>query len=130
VNPSKPHPQITEYVHVLDPWGQALGRDVGTRCLYGVRDIKKSRAYEWCRKAWGYPGEYLWFNNALPGAPGTDMTLKHNFDLCRYYTHYMPTMVLDIQANILKITLCTALLHAKTLEYSRFRISGHVGNGQ
>jgi hypothetical protein len=57
VDPFVSQPQLTDYTHVLDPWGNALGVDVGTSCLYGRTALRESRAYRYCRLAWGAPGE-------------------------------------------------------------------------
>jgi hypothetical protein len=62
VDPYVNHPQIIEYTHYLDPWGQALGREVGNVCLYGKTGLKDSEAKKQCEKAWGTPGILLWFN--------------------------------------------------------------------
>ena len=97
IDPFVKHPQITEYVHVLDPWGQALGREVGNTCLYGVSDIKESQAYKQCVKIWGYPGENLWFNEGADVLNMQDAERNIFFSLCRYHTHYLPTMVKDLQ---------------------------------
>jgi hypothetical protein len=53
VDPCVFHPQLTDYTHVLDSWGNALGVDVGTSCLYGSTTLRDSRAYLYCRQAWG-----------------------------------------------------------------------------
>mmetsp|Transcript_59910 Transcript_59910/g.122971 ORF Transcript_59910/g.122971 Transcript_59910/m.122971 type:complete len:561 (-) Transcript_59910:112-1794(-) len=103
VDPFKQHPQITEYVHVLDPWGQALGLEVGNECRYGVGNIEASRAYKYCRKTWGYPGPYLWFNEGADALAAGDLTLQDKdvanaFTQCRYFTHYMQTMLQDLEA--------------------------------
>ena len=62
VDPYINHPQITEYTHYLDPWGQALGREVGNVCLYGKTGLAESETKKQCEKSWGYPGILLWFN--------------------------------------------------------------------
>ena len=50
------HPQLSDYTHVLDPYGNALGVDVGRSCLYGRTALNRSRAYRYCRPAWAAPG--------------------------------------------------------------------------
>jgi hypothetical protein len=57
VDPSVSQEQLSDYTHVLDPWGNGLGLDVGRTCAYGRRGITASRAYKYCRRIWGTPGE-------------------------------------------------------------------------
>jgi len=58
--------------------------------------------FQYCYKAWGYPGTYLWFNNgadAIPvvGSLAQDEALARAFSNCRYFTHYMENMVKDLE---------------------------------
>ncbi len=55
--------QITDYSHILDPWGNSLGLDVGKQCLYGKKDIKASKHYKYCSKIWGIPAPNLIYAN-------------------------------------------------------------------
>ena len=56
MDPFVAHPQLRDYTHVLDPYGNALGVDVGRSCLYGRTALNRSRAYRYCRPAWAAPG--------------------------------------------------------------------------
>ena len=93
VDPYVNHPQITEYVHYLDPWGQALGREVGNVCLYGKTDLANSEVTKQCGKFWGVPGIVLYFQSSL----GMDTQLVADFKNCRYRTHAMDKVVIDIR---------------------------------
>ncbi len=55
--------QITDYAHVLDPWGHSLGLEVGRQCLYGKKNIKNTLQYKYCSKIWGTPASVLIFAN-------------------------------------------------------------------
>eukprot|EP00039_Didymoeca_costata_P016317 m.289602 g.289602 ORF g.289602 m.289602 type:complete len:581 (-) comp16374_c0_seq2:66-1808(-) len=95
VDPYIAHPQITDYSHPLDPYGSALGRDVGNRCYYWKTPVTESYAYEWCEPIWGYPGSVLTFANSL----STD--LGKEYKRCRYATHLIQTMNLELQPDML-----------------------------
>eukprot|EP01059_Diplonema_ambulator_P032632 TRINITY_DN649_c0_g1_i10.p1 TRINITY_DN649_c0_g1~~TRINITY_DN649_c0_g1_i10.p1 ORF type:complete len:617 (+),score=219.89 TRINITY_DN649_c0_g1_i10:268-1851(+) len=53
------HPQVTEYVHPLDTWGNALGRDVGTQCYWGKANVASSMAKKYCEPISGLDMAYL-----------------------------------------------------------------------
>ena len=55
--------QVTDYSHVLDPWGHSLGLEVGRQCLYGATNIKMTIHYKYCSKIWGIPAVNLIFAN-------------------------------------------------------------------
>jgi len=104
VDPYVNHPQITEYVHYLDVWGQALGRENGNVCLYGKVGLNDSQARKGCEKVWGTPGVTLWFNEAadLIGWKTNNAQNKEvyqDFSYCRYQTHWMDTILLTLQRD-------------------------------
>jgi hypothetical protein len=99
VDPDIEHPQITDYVHVFDPWGNALGEDVGGRqCTYGSTDLLDSRAYKYCERVFGYSGPTLIVADGgvfIPG--GAESTASIDFTKCRLFTHIIETMVVDLE---------------------------------
>mmetsp|Transcript_59071 Transcript_59071/g.144909 ORF Transcript_59071/g.144909 Transcript_59071/m.144909 type:complete len:573 (+) Transcript_59071:106-1824(+) len=98
VNPYISHPQVTDYSHVLDPWGHGLGLEVGRQCLYGKTDIQNTKAYKYCSKIWGHPAPNLIYANSAPEAIKTsaDKQLDIDFAQCRLMTHLVETVVQDI----------------------------------
>jgi len=104
VDPYVNHPQITEYVHYLDPWGQALGRENGNVCLYGKIGLETSEAKKGCERVWGTPGVKLWFNEGADKISwkknnAQNKELYDDFSYCRYRTHWMDAMLLDLQRD-------------------------------
>lgn len=102
VDPYVNHPQITEYTHLLDPWGAGLGYENGNVCSYGKTDIENSEAKKQCEKIWGTPGIKLWFNEGADvigwkenNAQNRELWL--NFANCRYRTHQIETMIIELQ---------------------------------
>merc|ERR1711920_1052856 len=64
VDPFKFYTDVTDFEHYLDPWGGALGPDIGTTCKFGkpknsVDEMKKTPAYKYCKKIQGYHGSKL-----------------------------------------------------------------------
>jgi len=98
VDPAAAHTQITDYAHPLDPWGNALGWDVGNKCLYGVGDTTSS-AYKYCAKVYGYSGPYLmWAHSGKGLPPPVDSGVKAAFSQCRYFTHLVEAQYLAMSA--------------------------------
>ncbi|KAJ9473048.1 hypothetical protein DIPPA_33179 [Diplonema papillatum] len=109
---SKEQPQLTEYVHPLDTYGNAYGLDIGNECYVGLDESAKpslEQVKSWCGAVYGYDGTYLvWADAAkalqsvagiIPAAvkaaiPGLlrpvtqqeDLLLKSHSQ-CRYFTH-------------------------------------------
>lgn len=96
VDPLVVHEQLTDYSHPLDPWGTGLGEDVGKECLYVTSPkLEETAGYRWCSKIWGYTGPALiWANAGF-----SDADIKNNFKICRYFTHFMPSVYADVSAN-------------------------------
>lgn len=87
VNPFVEHDQIVEYVHPLDPWGNAmLGEDAGGQVCYFDDDAydEADRAIQYCSKVYEWPGPMLVANEH---SPTPNLELKQNFQRCRYFTH-------------------------------------------
>eukprot|EP00980_Cylindrotheca_fusiformis_P024915 scaffold12720_cov152-Cylindrotheca_fusiformis.AAC.4 len=109
VNPFVPHNQIVEYVHPLDPWGNAmLGQDAGGQvCYFGLvvgnkeedkdDEMNHDPALEYCSKIYGWPGPILVANEHRP-VPNVD--LVHNFQRCRYFTHDSKAMFLALSLTL------------------------------
>jgi len=88
VDPFIHHPQITEYVHVLDALG-FIDYDPGTQCIFGTSDVQSSPAGRWCAHMFGYSGSHLF---SAGNIPGTD-EIKTSFERCRYFTHVWQPLV-------------------------------------
>lgn len=84
VDPNEKHEQVTDYTHALDIFGH-LGHKVGRQCIWGVENIKHSRAAEYCKAAFQHTGPTLMTEGLDAGFP-----LKRKFDQCRYFTHSRP----------------------------------------
>jgi hypothetical protein len=99
VEPDIDHPQITDYAHVFDPWGNMLGEDAGGwQCNYGSTDLLESRAYKYCERIFGLAGPTLIAADGgvlIPG--GADDTSSLDFRLCRLFTHIIETVVTDLE---------------------------------
>eukprot|EP01064_Diplonema_japonicum_P035334 TRINITY_DN763_c13_g1_i1.p1 TRINITY_DN763_c13_g1~~TRINITY_DN763_c13_g1_i1.p1 ORF type:complete len:581 (+),score=185.62 TRINITY_DN763_c13_g1_i1:58-1800(+) len=52
-------PQVTEYTHPIDTYGNALGRDVGRHCFWGKANIENSMAKKYCEPISGLDIAYL-----------------------------------------------------------------------
>jgi len=82
VDPTEYHDQVTEYVHVLDPYGH-MDYDVGRTCTYGVTGISRSRAAKYCQEPYSHSAATL--AAAVAANPPTNLTL--DYARCRYFTH-------------------------------------------
>eukprot|EP00457_Paulinella_chromatophora_P007967 gb/GEZN01007993.1/.p1 GENE.gb/GEZN01007993.1/~~gb/GEZN01007993.1/.p1 ORF type:complete len:395 (-),score=51.10 gb/GEZN01007993.1/:210-1394(-) len=91
VDPTVPHPQITDYAHPLDPLGSAFGVDVGRSCYYFKgASITDDPGYKSCQQIWGWSAPKLfWADQAPLTILSSEMgTLKYDFKACRYAVHW------------------------------------------
>ena len=95
VDIARAHPQITQYVHALDPYGW-IDHQAGRVCVYGVDDLRGTRGAggtlrgggfsptrAFCERIIGYSGPQL----LLPGS-----ALASDFAACRYFTHWSSSL--------------------------------------
>mmetsp|Transcript_57431 Transcript_57431/g.117561 ORF Transcript_57431/g.117561 Transcript_57431/m.117561 type:complete len:541 (-) Transcript_57431:47-1669(-) len=100
VNPGELHPQVVDYAHPLDTYGNALGLEVGRVCYYhNATSLVGSAALRHCTKVWGYPGPTLMyvadgFQQLLTAG---ERQIKRDFEVCRYLTHTMEGILLQLQ---------------------------------
>lgn len=108
------HEHMQEYVHPLDPWGNSmLGVDVsgGQTCFWGkVKSSPKgdthltnieTTADRYCSHVYGYSGPVLIAAEADMLARDVDHELKHQFRRCRYYTHAMESILINLGDELL-----------------------------
>lgn len=106
VDPTDSHPNIMEYTHPLDPWGNSmLGEEVaGTTCYFGTTGLRNSDgAYKYCGRVYGYTGPTLIAASAgviIPGGPIADAghtNATYDFSRCRYFTHMAHAMLIQLE---------------------------------
>lgn len=116
VDPFVPHPDMTDYVHPLDPWGHTmLGLDNGGKvCFWGTSALKRAEeegpeatdgAYKYCSRVYGYSAPAIILARvgmSLPLGGGNvhdAERLNKDFRRCRYFTHMAETTLLTLQAD-------------------------------
>jgi hypothetical protein len=102
LDPTMFYEDVTDYQHFLDPWGSALGQDVGTSCNVGkannsVEVFKKTNAYKYCKEVIGYTGPKLivgiYVNKKQP--------LKDYFSMCKFLTHTQVAIMMSLGDDML-----------------------------
>ena len=102
VDPTVFYEDMTDYQHFLDPWGSALGQDVGTSCHLGksnnsVELFKKTNAYKYCKEIIGYSGAKLivgiYVDKKEP--------MKDYFSMCKFLTHTQVAIMMSLGDDIL-----------------------------
>jgi len=86
LNPYKVHPQITDYVHPLDFFGN-LDYDPGQTCLYGVDGLKQSPSYQYCKKIFRNNIESFLVSQTKTMHWHEDLHME--FERCQYFTHFI-----------------------------------------
>lgn len=111
LDPFLEYEKMVEYVHPLDPWGNAMlgldnGKDV---CFFGTKALREAEAmlrfdgaYKYCSRVYGWSGPTIIVaRNGItgPGGPSNPHELDRNFARCRYFTHQAASMLLALQAD-------------------------------
>ena len=120
VDPFVMHDHMVDYVHPLDPWGNAmLGVDNGGDvCFWGSADARRAQqafvvelgaknitdnSYTYCSEIYGWSGATLIAAQAGVYAPGgvngvDARELTRNFGRCRYFTHMAESVLLELMS--------------------------------
>lgn len=110
LDPFLEYDNMIEYVHPLDPWGNAmLGMDNGKSvCFFGSKTAQLAEtgthfdgAYEYCSRVYGWSGPTILVSSSGVsglGGPLHPQALYDAFARCRYYTHNTIAMMLYLEA--------------------------------
>ena len=93
VDPYHHYENMTDYQNVFDPWGAALGKDIGDSCQIGTIDVEKTRAYKYCKEISGYTGPKLVAGGMALG----EQPLGDQFARCRYFAHALQGIMAVLQ---------------------------------
>eukprot|EP00392_Amoebophrya_sp_AT5.2_P014123 g14261.t1 len=89
------HPQITQYVHALDAYGQ-MDFQGGRVCKYGTGELRDRTTYsaarDFCERSVGWAGARL-----LVGPLFEEE--EKNFAMCRYFTHWSTSVVFYLEQD-------------------------------